>query len=159
MMGLPQAFSTTVALVFIETSIDPLQAPAIREKAMRKARLGERPGRNRATANPKAATRVTFRLPTRAASQPMVGMSATAPSEKARSARLSCPSERPSDALNRGSCAAQVPMPKPLPKKIALAATRARKTSRLVMQWLLEAEPGICTLAGGQGTPQFVGSA
>src|SRR5690242_1211947 len=44
MMGRPQHRSTRVAFVFIDTSMDPLQAPATKEAPTRTARDGARPG-------------------------------------------------------------------------------------------------------------------
>src|SRR4051812_22325113 len=107
MIGAFQALSTSVALVFMDTSVAPLQAPAISDAATKEARSGASPGRSSMNVNRKALVSVVARLPTRPHSHPAVGISTTAPRPKASNARLNSPSDRESDVLKRGSCAAQ----------------------------------------------------
>src|SRR5271170_7479252 len=107
------------------TSSDPCPAPMAKTATTRLGRLQAPGGKSRVAAKSSAVSRIRRAAPIFDASRAASGIATTAPAANASNARLRAPSESANRSLKVGTDAAQVPMPRPLPKNTVVTAQRS----------------------------------
>ncbi|GAV36316.1 hypothetical protein ROTAS13_04003 [Roseomonas sp. TAS13] len=108
-MAAPQPLSTTVAWVFMETSITPLPAPSSISPSTSVANPPACGTSASTRANRRPEATVSRSLPQRAETCPVSGMARMAPMAMPSSARPSAASDRPRPSLIEGMLPAQAP--------------------------------------------------
>jgi hypothetical protein len=141
MMCRPSARSTATACAFIVTSSIPCTAPNASSITASAAIPGARPTPASASGSSSAAARTTRRLPTRAASAPVICMATTAATPNSAVTTPSWPGERPRSSLSDGVRTARLAISRPLPPNTTVIAHRARVAAEVAVAVPMPARP------------------
>ncbi len=125
--GRPRRRSTATPCAFMDTSSAPVTTPYTNSARTSVTRSGASRGGTSVRGLSSARGRVRARLPYRVMRFPVRGMETRLPIAMASSTRPSTRGSRRSASRTVGTCSTQEAKTKPLPKKIADVAQRARR--------------------------------
>jgi hypothetical protein len=153
MIARPSRRSTSTALAFIATSMQPINPPKAAIAGVSNHSDGASTTSGR-TAAPRPAQRPAAPAPSRRPiSRPVNSIAPTAPRPRTRINRPSTASPMPWRGNSSGICGAQAPIRVPLAKNMAAAARRALRASISVTKRLPAARPAIAAKTAERKAP------
>lgn len=125
--------STTTALEFMATSMPPIEPPKMSMAMAASGTLGASATTSRPKLPQRPNQRSTLREPCLEMRWPHQVMASTAPTPNSRISRPSVNLEMSSRVRNTGICGAQLPVRKPLARKMPATAQRPRVAACIVL--------------------------